>query len=121
MKHLTDNQKEFILTHFFRNDEYAGWKGIAIKLLENGSCIVAGNNCIWDGTLISFFIKTETADGFIDCLTYTFDLHTFLQSEYFKDKSRIFYKELISKRDEEQKKINDLSDKINEIFYIIKY
>ena len=36
MKTITDNQKEFLLEYFFKNEKYAGWRNIAIKLIEEG-------------------------------------------------------------------------------------
>lgn len=79
---LTKNQKEYILEAFFENDYYAGWKGIATTLIEKGSCIVAGDKCIWSG-FIGNFIKTKKAENAIDCLIYEFDLKAFISSDFF--------------------------------------
>jgi hypothetical protein len=84
MKNLTDNQINFLLEYFFENEKYAGWKNIATELLKNGSCIVAGTECIWIGG-IGNFIKTEKAEKYIGCILYTFDLEYFLSSEYYKE------------------------------------
>ena len=84
MKPLTEHQKEFLLNQFFKNEKYAGWKNIAIELLENGQCIVAGEQSIWIGG-IGNFIKTEKAKGAVDCTLYKFDLAYFLTSEWFKN------------------------------------
>ena len=58
MKKLTEHQINFLLK-FFENKEYSGWKNIATKLIETGSCIVAGDKCIWNGG-IGNFIKNIT-------------------------------------------------------------
>ena len=79
---LTKHQKEFLLS-FFENDKYVGWRNIATKLLENGSCIVAGNENIWYGG-IGNFIKTEINENAIGCLTYSFDLEYFKTSMVYK-------------------------------------
>ena len=84
MSELKKYQKEFLLNTFFKNEDFPGWKNIATKLLENGSCIVAGNDCIWKGG-ISYYIKTNQTDNFIDCLEYVFDFETFKQSDLYKE------------------------------------
>lgn len=84
MAQLTENQKEFILKRFFENEIFAGWKNVATKLLENGFCIVAGNECIWRGN-IGNFIDTEPSQLAVDCLEYRFDLDEFLKSKWFKE------------------------------------
>lgn len=83
MRTLTENQKNFLLNYFFKNEEFAGWKNIATLLLDKGSCIVAGKRCIWCGG-IGNFIKTKNAENAIDCLLYEFDLEYFLSSEWYK-------------------------------------
>jgi hypothetical protein len=81
---LTHYQKEYLLLHFFKNDEYAGWEGIARKLLDTGKCIVAGKECIWVGG-IGNFIKTSEAEDAIDCLLYNFDFNALISSKWFKE------------------------------------
>jgi len=83
MRRLTDYQKQFLLSYFFKNEKYAGWKNIATKLLETGECIVAGKECIWIGG-IGNFIKTEEAKDAIDCTLYKFDLEYFFTSEWYR-------------------------------------
>lgn len=80
---LTKFQKDFILS-LFRDEKYAGWKGIAEKLLDNGRCIVAGTDCIWHGG-IGNFIETSEAEDAIDCLLYEFDFKKFLKSKYYQE------------------------------------
>lgn len=84
MESLTDNQIEFLLQYFFKNEAFAGWKNIATKLLINGSCVVAGTDCIWKGG-IGNFIQTDEAEEAIRCVKYSFDLDNFLDSEWFKE------------------------------------
>ena len=71
MKKLNDYQKDFICDKFFTNEKYPGWKSIAMDLLNNGECVVAGNYCIWKGG-IGNFIKVETASKYIGCVKYVF-------------------------------------------------
>lgn len=73
-----------ILLPFFNSHQYAGWKGIATTLIDQGECVVAGDECIWIGG-IGNFIKTETADSFIGCLKYNFNKEEFLKSEWAKE------------------------------------
>ena len=87
MRQLTDNQFIFLLKLFENNN--AGWKSIATRLIKNGFCIVAGNNDIWVGG-IGNFIKTNENDNFIDCLEYTFNLEEFLNSAWYKENAEIY-------------------------------
>ena len=80
---LTENQKEFLLK-FFHDKKFAGWKNIAESLLETGSCIVAGDECIWKGG-IGNFIDTKSAPNLIGCSEYTFDVKNFMTSEWYKE------------------------------------
>lgn len=107
MRQLTETQKEFLLEYFFKNDNFAGWKNIATSLLENGSCVVAGTNCIWCGG-IGNFIKTNNAIGFVDCLIYKFDLEYFLTSAWYKEIKSYYELELEDKMEKLQKEYQDL-------------
>jgi hypothetical protein len=108
MKKLTDYQKEFLLTYFFKNEVYPNWKNIATKLLENGSCIVAGERCIWHGG-IGNFIKTKVANNAIGCLLYEFDLEYFLSSAW-KEIRICYIAELSSKKRGIETELNDICD-----------
>jgi hypothetical protein len=107
MKILSQEQKDFILEHFFKNEDYAGWKNIANKLLDTGKCIVAGDSCIWKGG-IGNFIKVDTAKDGVDCLEYKFNVSSFLTSEWFKE-IKGHYMAI------EGKKLHDLQNKLSEI------
>ena len=100
MRKLTEKQIEYIVNHFFKNDDFAGWKTIAVSLLMTGKCIVAGDGCVWVGG-IGNFIKTNKADGFYGCTEYVFDLEVFLSCLWYKEYTEIY--------------LNDLYDKINEL------
>lgn len=106
MRQLTENQVIFLLS-FFENNEYAGWKSLATRLIKNGSCIVAGNHNIWVGG-IGNFIKTYKNDNFIDCLEYTFNLEEFLNSAWYKENAEIYRIELINARDKFHQKLLDI-------------
>ena len=107
MRKLTDFQKEFILKNFFENETYPGWRNIAIKLLEKGKCIVAGNGCIWIGG-IGNFIKTETAKDAVDCTLYKFDLDYFLTSEWYKEIKNSYMSILSEKKIEIEKEFEEI-------------
>lgn len=97
MKTLTENQISFLLEYFFKAEEFAGWKNIATKLLNTGSCIVAGKKCIWIGG-IGNFIKTKDAENAVDCLLYEFDLEYFLSSAWYNEISNQYISILSDKK-----------------------
>lgn len=84
MKKLTEYQKSFLLNYFFKNENFAGWKNIADRLLESGKCIVPGKECIWIGGIGNFIKVTNTKEA-IGCVLYTFDLDYFLTSNWYKE------------------------------------
>ena len=69
---------------FFYDKKFAGWESIANSLLETGSCIVAGEECIWKGG-VGNFINTKSAPNLIGCSEYTFDVTNFMSSEWYKE------------------------------------
>jgi len=105
---LTEYQKEFLLNTFFKNDYYPGWKNIATKLLDNGSCVVAGDGCIWKGG-IGNFIKTEVANDFVDCTLYKFDFDYFATSYMFKEAKDNYLTIISSKKEDVVKRISELN------------
>lgn len=107
MKNLTDNQIDFLLEHFFKNEKFAGWRNIATKLLTTGSCVVAGNDSIWHGG-IGNFIKTEAPDGYVDCIVYKFDLEYFLKSGWFKESHCQHISNLTTKKREVEREYEDI-------------
>ncbi len=107
MKTLTENQINFLLEYFFKAEEFASWKNIATKLLNTGSCIVAGKDCIWIGG-IGNFIKTKNAENLIDCLLYEFDLEYFLSSEWYKEISNQYISILSDKKKQIEAEYTDI-------------
>jgi hypothetical protein len=89
-------QKEYLLEAFFKHGSHVNWRNIATKLLEDGSCIVPGDKCIWSGG-IGNFIKTTTPENAIGCLLYEFDLRDFLHSEFFKEINEVYVSEIQEK------------------------
>jgi hypothetical protein len=83
---MTGEQIEFIKKYFFKNEEYAGWANIAQRLLQEGSCIVAGHSKLWSGG-IGNFIKISPAENSVGCSLLTFDRDSFLQSAWFKEQA----------------------------------
>lgn len=106
---LTENQKEFLLNYFFKNEQFAGWRNIATTLLEDGSCIVAGESCIWQGG-IGNFITSKEAENTYNCVVYSFDLSYFLSSAFFKDIHKQYVEILAQEKQEIVKKYNEISE-----------
>jgi len=106
MKH-TQNQVDFLLEYFFKNEKYAGWKGIATDLIKDGECTVAGEDCIWKGG-IGNFIKVEPLKKSYKCCLYKFDLEYFKSSEYFKD----IHNQYIAILAQKKREIEELYDDI---------
>lgn len=96
MRKLTDYQFRFILVNFFKKEEGIAWRIIACNLLEYGRAIYAGEKCVWDGG-IGNFIRTEKAEGYHGCLLYSFDLESFLKSEYFLTERSIFVSQAVTR------------------------
>jgi len=90
---MTGEQIEFIKKYFFKNEEYADWDNIATRLLQEGSCIVAGNIKLWSGG-IGNFIKISPAENAFACFLLTFDKDSFLQSAWFKEQADYHIKAL---------------------------
>jgi len=107
MKKLTENQINFLLEYFFKTEKFAGWKNIAVKLLNSGSCIVAGKECIWHGG-IGNFIKTKNEESAIDCLLYEFNLEQFLSTEWYKEISNQYISILSDKKRRIETEYNDI-------------
>lgn len=106
---LNENQINFLLEYFFKNEEYAGWKNIAKSLIISGSCVVAGDRCIWIGG-VGNFITTEKAEGLFGCLKYTFDLSRFVKSEHFKEIHDAVLLDLKDKHTQIKTKISDIDN-----------
>lgn len=109
MKKLSDYQKNFLLDYFFMNEKHAGWKFIALKLLEDGHCIVAGKNCIWVGG-IGNFIKTEELKNAVDCTLYKFDLEYFFSSEWYKQVRNDYASILSDKKREIERECEEIEN-----------
>lgn len=109
MKQLTENQINFLLKYFFKAEEFPGWKNIATKLLNTGSCIVAGKNCIWRGG-IGNFIKTKNAENAIDCLLYEFDLDYFLTSKWYLEVKNEYVSTLVNEKLQIEDQINEMNN-----------
>ena len=96
---LNEQQRSFIID-FFIDDKLPGWKQIAEALIDNGECIVAGDKCVYNGG-IGNFIKTESANDYVNCLKYTFDIEYFMSSMYFQER-------LVNLIEDVNKKLEDL-------------
>src|SRR6266567_1652856 len=102
-------QKEFLLEQFFKNQYHIGWRGIAEKLIDTGKCIVAGKDCIWRGG-IGNFINTKDVPDSYECLEYTFNLHSFLGSAWYKEQLKNSLEVIQSKIKELTQQFEELTD-----------
>lgn len=116
---LTANQENYILEYFFKKEEYPGWKSIALNLLRKGECIVAGTERLWKGG-IGNFISVEEADNLVECSLYVFNLHIFLESNFFMEANALYLKELELEMDSLVRKQAELHIKISEIKSLVK-
>ena len=107
--YLTEEQTEYILENYFKNDNFAGWKSIGKELIESGKCVVAGEKCIWVGG-VGNFIETKKADDFFGCLEYTFNLEPFLKSEFFKQQVNNDYDKLLEEQELFNEKVHGISN-----------
>ncbi len=117
---LNQNQKEFLLEYFFENEKYAGWKGIATKLIETGKCIVAGSECIWKGG-VGNFIKTSEAEGTVGCCLYTFDLAYFMSSAWYKEGRAIYITQCADEKTTIEEKLKEAEAKYIDICNLSKF
>ena len=78
---MKKNQKTWLLNVFFKNEDFAGWRNIAEKLIDTGSCITTNQGKdIWIGG-IGNFINSESYGGGVDLIELTFDVNKFCSKE----------------------------------------
>lgn len=94
---ISKYQKEFILEYFFKNDNYHGWRNIASKLIDDGHCIIGGRQILWYGG-VGNFIETSDAPNAVECTLCTFDLRSFINTNYFKDIYDQYVKKVLDKK-----------------------
>lgn len=111
---LTEAQVEFILEKFFLpwTNQYPGAMNLGRTLLTEGTAIVAGVKCIFVGG-IGNFIKTEDAEGYFDCLKYTFQMESFLTSLYFHEVLESNLESLAEEKSKIDSKIEELQTVFN--------
>lgn len=114
MEKLTETQINFLVVTFFKApDKFLGAPLIAKTLLEKGECIVAGTTeRIWNGG-VGNFISIKNAPDSWGCSVFSFNLESFLSSEYTRD---VINDYLLKKEDEIlilKNEINAISDLIS--------
>ena len=108
MKKLSFEQKEFIKKCFFGNSQIGD--SVADKLLDSGECIVCTMyGDIWTGG-ISNFIKIDTVENGVDCVKYTLDFDTFLDTAWYKEVRENYLKELEETRATVELIINSINN-----------
>ena len=110
MKKLNDIQVEFLLTTFFSisAENCANWRDIAIKLLNDGECIIGGNKRIWSGG-VGNFITISNAENAFDCMLHKFSLDEFISSQYYKEVTDIYIVELLCRKLSIENEINNIN------------
>lgn len=83
MEKLTDSQIE-ILAEVFPYIS-GGSRRIAIHLLKDGSCTVAGTTPIWIGGVGNFIKVEDAGEGFVECSRYTLNINSFISSAFVKE------------------------------------
>lgn len=111
---LSKSQKKFIIETFFELTDYAGAKNIGESLLTKGFSIVPGDACIFIGG-IGNFINIESADEYVDCVKYVFDLEVFISSKLFQSAIRMCVEEKENKIKEREKRLNKSKQKVTEL------
>jgi hypothetical protein len=107
---------EWLLVTFFKNENYAGWRVIATKLIENGKCITTdwGTN-IWNG-YIGNFITTESYPKAFNCIFLKFDLDEFISAD------NLFFMECYhEERRKQLKELKELSNKTEIFKNLVKF
>ncbi len=107
---LNSVTREFIITTFFKTPNHPNWEIIAEILLNEGECVVAGEEEIWCGG-IGNFIRQNKEPKAVGCIRYYFDIKGFLESAYFQD---VYFAE-IQKREEEVEEMRDNIDLLKRI------
>jgi len=107
MRKLTENQILFLLDIFFANPNLPAWASIGRELLTKGKCIVAGTDQLWLAG-IGNFINTENAPDAIGCSLLTFDLESFLQTNFYKSIETEYLANLLEEVNAITHKYNDL-------------
>ena len=111
---LTESQKKFLLSAFFESDKYPGSRSIGDKLLTDGKATIAGDKCIWIGGIGNFIQTKETTEAF-GCIEYSFDLDTFLSSNWFKEMKQLHIEKMSEEVDILKTELKDKEDNINEL------
>ena len=104
-------QKNWLLETFFKRNSFTGWRGIAEKLIETGSCITTKqvDAVIWIGG-IGNYIESEKYDGGVDLIKLTFDIKSFASEDngYFLES----YNQELKRIKEEQSKLTEYTNSI---------
>jgi len=106
---MDNTVKEFIVNTFFQNQQYPGWKGIAYKLIDQGSCVVAGLQPIWVGG-IGNYMNYTTPEDLVECTKYTFNLEVFLESKWFREIAELRLAEINTKKTLLETEMNSLQN-----------
>lgn len=112
---MKQSLKDLILSTYFEEykSSYKNIREVGKALLENGSCIVAGNENIFCLGGVGNFIIASEIEGAVGCVNYTMDVDGFLKSEVFKEHLQSIIIIKSNKIVELQKERNELLTGIN--------
>lgn len=112
---MDENQRNWLIETFFKNEKYAGWRKIAEKLIDEGSCITTTQGYdIWVGG-IGNFIKDEPFEGGVDLIRLTFNV------KEFASKDNSFFMEYYNREiDVAKQKLQDAMDYSKSIIDLTK-
>lgn len=113
---MNENQKNWLLETFFKNEKFAGWRNIAEKLIDTGSCVTTKQGeDIWKGG-IGNFIGSRDYDGGVDLIILTFELDNFCSrhNAFFMEYHNAHIEELVEESRKADNKLYDIREIIKD-------
>lgn len=84
MEKLNDKQKEYLVEKYFvhevRNKALHGARNIGIKLIEEGTCVIPGNENYW----AHLGVTEEVAEEFVGCIRLRLNINDLFNCATFK-------------------------------------
>lgn len=109
---MNQTQKDWLLETFFKNENFAGWRNIAEKLIEKGTCVTTKQGeDIWRGG-IGNFIGSRDYDGGVDLIILTFDIDNFCSEHnaFFMEYHDAHVEKLVEASRKADEKLHDIRE-----------
>jgi len=106
-------QKNWLLETFFKNEQFAGWRSIAEKLIDEGKCVTTMQGAdIWVGG-IGNFIKQKNYNAGVDLIELTFNVKEFasMDNMFFLE----YYNHELKRVSEKQEELIKYSNSISSL------